>query len=152
LPAKEDRVSEVDGSKQDGSKWQTWKDEEAFTVGGVQVTKEEATVASTAIIIVVVGVVAICCFVSFLERKKISEEARRASAYAKRASQKIRRSIKSMRGQDPGEEEPMEAPKTEKEIKAMASDNATNKNEKAFLNDMFTEQQKKDAEAAANNA
>jgi hypothetical protein len=36
------------------------------------VTKEEATVASTAIIIVVVGVVAICCFVSFLERKKIA--------------------------------------------------------------------------------
>jgi hypothetical protein len=36
----------------------------------------------------------------------------------------------------------------------MASDNATNKNEKAFLNDMFTEQHKKDAEAAAtpNNA
>jgi hypothetical protein len=35
----------------------------------------------------------------------------------------------------------------------MANDNASNKNEKAFLNDMFTEQQKKDAEeAAANNA
>jgi hypothetical protein len=36
----------------------------------------------------------------------------------------------------------------------VANENATNKNEKAFLNDMFTEQQKKDAEAeaAANNA
>ena len=43
-----------------------------------------------------------------------------------------------MRGQDPGPEEP-EAPKTAKEIKNMASENATNKNEKAFLNDMFTD-------------
>jgi hypothetical protein len=120
-------------------------------VGGISVSNEEAAVASTAVIIVIIGVVLICCFVSFLERKKIAEEARRASAYAKRASQKIRRSIKSMRGQDPGPED-IEAPKTQKEIKAMASDNATNKNEKAFLNDMFTEQQKADAAKAANNA
>ena len=52
----------------------------------------------------------------------------------------------------PGPEE-IEAPKTEKEIKKLASENATNKTEKAFLNDMFTDQQKADAEAeAANNA
>ena len=44
-----------------------------------------------------------------------------------------------MRGQDPGPEEPAEAPKTAKEIKNLASENATNKNEKAFLNDMFTD-------------
>jgi hypothetical protein len=98
LPAVEDRVSKIDGTAVKGSEWDTWRAEEAFTVGGVEVTKEEAAVASTAVIIVIVGVVAICCFVSFLERKKIGEEARRASAYAKRASQKVRRSIKSMRG------------------------------------------------------
>jgi hypothetical protein len=98
LPSVKDRVSAVDGEVMSDGKWDTWKEEEAFTVGGVEVTKEEAAVASTAIIIVIVGVVCICCFVSFLERKKISEEARRASAYAKRASQKVRRSIKSMRG------------------------------------------------------
>ena len=146
LPAPEERESAIDDSI--GAKWRSWKDNEAFGIGGLSVTNEEAVVGSTAIIIVIVGVVVICCFVSYLERKKIAEEARRASAYAKRASQKIRRSIKSMRGQDPGPEEP-EAPKTAKEIKDMASENATNKNEKAFLNDMFTEQQKADAEAAA---
>lgn len=138
LPAVEDRKSAIDDSNVKGSKWQTWKNEEAFNVGGVSVSKEEAAVGSTAVLIIIIGIVCICCFVSYLERKKIAEEARRASAYAKRASQKIRRSIKSMRGQDPGPEEP-EAPKTEKEIKKMASENATNKNEKAFLNDMFTE-------------
>ena len=97
LPDVEDRVSEIDGELK-GTKWETWREEVAITIGGVEVTKEEAAVASTAVIIVIVGVVAICCFVSFLERKKISEEARRASAYAKRASQKVRRSLKVMRG------------------------------------------------------
>jgi hypothetical protein len=98
LPAVEDRKSILDGTALKGSEWDTWGQEEAFTVGGVEVTKEEAAVASTAVIIVIIGVVCICCFVSFLERKKIAEEGRRASAYAKRASQKIRRSMKSMRG------------------------------------------------------
>ena len=97
MPPVEDRESFDDESIK-GSKWDTWRDEEAFTVGGVEVSKEEAAVASTAVIIVIIGVVVICCFVSFLERKKISEEARRASAYAKRASQKVRRSLKVMRG------------------------------------------------------
>lgn len=137
LPPAEKRESAIDDSI--GAKWRSWKDNEAFGVGGISVSNEEAVVGSTAIIIVIVGVVLICCFVSYLERKKIAEEARRASAYAKRASQKIRRSIKSMRGQDPGPEEPAEAPKTAKEIKNLASENATNKNEKAFLNDMFTD-------------
>ena len=148
LPAPEERESAIDDSI--GAKWRSWKDNEAFGIGGLSVSNEEAVVGSTAIIIVIVGVVVICCFVSYLERKKIAEEARRASAYAKRASQKIRRSIKSMRGQDPGPEEP-EAPKTAKEIKNMANEEGTNKNEKAFLNDMFTEQQKADAAAAATN-
>lgn len=136
LPDLGDRESAIDETI--GDKWRSWKDNEAFGIGDLSISNEEAVVGSTAIIIVIVGVVVICCFVSYLERKKIAEEARRASAYAKRASQKVRRSIKSMRGQDPGPEEP-EAPKTAKEIKNMASDNATNKNEKAFLNDMFTE-------------
>ena len=136
LPVLEERESAIDETI--GDKWRSWKDNEAFGIGDLSISNEEAVVGSTAIIIVIVGVVVICCFVSYLERKKIAEEARRASAYAKRASQKIRRSIKSMRGQDPGPEEP-EAPKTAKEIKNMAADNATNKNEKAFLNDMFTE-------------
>lgn len=141
LPDIGDRTSGIDDTI--GEKWRSWKDNEAF----LGISNEEAVVGSTAIIIVIVGVVVICCFVSYLERKKISEEARRASAYAKRASQKVRRSIKSMRGQDPGPEEP-EAPKSAKDIKNMAADNATNKNEKAFLNDMFTDQQKADAAAA----
>lgn len=98
MPAVDDRVSSITGDKVAGSQWETWKDENAFSVGGIDVSNEEAAVASTAVIIVIIGVVCICCFVSFLERKKISEEARRASAYAKRASQKVRRSIKSMRG------------------------------------------------------
>lgn len=150
LASTANRKSEIDGTI--GDEWATWKNNEAFNVAGISVTNEEAVVGSTAIIIVIVGVVCICCFVSYLERKKIGEEARRASAYAKRASQKVRRSIKSMRGQAPEEEE-VEAPKTDKEIKKLASDNATNKTEKAFLNDMFTDQQKADAEAeAANNA
>jgi len=136
LPDLGDRESAIDETI--GEKWRSWKDNEAACIGDLCISNEEAVVGSTAVIIVIVGVVVICCFVSYLERKKIAEEARRASAYAKRASQKIRRSIKSMRGQDPGPEEP-EAPKTAKEIKNMASDNATNKNEKAFLNDMFTD-------------
>jgi len=91
---------------------------------------------------VIIGIVVICCFVSYLERKKIAEEARRASAYAKRASQKVRRSIKQMRGQPVDDEEQPEGPRSEKEIKKAAGENAANKNEKAFLNDMFTEQEK----------
>ena len=145
LPVITKRESAIDETIAD--KWNSWKGQEAF----YGITNEEVAVGSTALIIIIVGIVCICCFVSYLERKKIAEEARRASAYAKRASQKIRRSIKSMRGQDPGPEEP-EAPKTEKEIKKMAAENATNKNEKAFLNDMFTDQQKADAEAAAADA
>ena len=48
-----------------------------------------------------------------------------------------------MTGADPDKDdaEP-EAPKTEAEIKEMAKANAANKNEKKFLNDMFTEQYK----------
>lgn len=107
------RISIVDGGKPVDDKWKVWRGEEAFNVGGISVTNEEAAVGSTVILIVIIGIVVICCFVSYLERKKIAEEARRASAYAKRASQKIRRSIKSMRGQDPGPEEPVEA-RTEK--------------------------------------
>lgn len=136
------RESIIEGKAVD-DKWAKWRGEEAFNVGGYSITNEEAAVGSTVVLIVIIGIVVICCFVSYLERKKIAEEARRASAYAKRASQKIRRSIKSMRGQDPGPEEPVEA-RTDKEIKKDAAANATNKNEKAFLNDMFTEQEKKD--------
>lgn len=54
-----------------------------------------------------------------------------------------------MRGQEVEEEEP-EGPRTEKEIKQAASENANNKKEKAFLNDMFTDQEKE--KAAADNA
>lgn len=146
LPPPEKRESAIDQTI--AERWRSWKDGEAFGIGGVSVSNEEAVIGSTALLIIIIGIVVICCFVSYLERKKIAEEARRASAYAKRASQKIRRSIKSMRGQNPGPEEP-EAPKTDKEIKKMAGENATNKNEKAFLNDMFTDQQKADAEANA---
>lgn len=48
-----------------------------------------------------------------------------------------------MTGADPDKDdgEP-QAPKTEAEIKEMAKANAANKNEKKFLNDMFTEQYK----------
>ena len=146
LPPPEKRESAIDQTI--AERWRSWKGGEAFGIGGVSVSNEEAVIGSTALLIIIIGIVVICCFVSYLERKKIAEEARRASAYAKRASQKIRRSIKSMRGQNPGPEEP-EAPKTDKEIKKMAGENATNKNEKAFLNDMFTDQQKADAEANA---
>jgi len=105
LPELEERESKV-APNEDKGDWQTWKEEEAFNVAGVSVTNEEAAVGSTVILIVIIGIVVICCFVSFLERKKIAEEARRASAYAKRASQKVRRSIKQMRGQEVEEEEP----------------------------------------------
>ena len=44
-----------------------------------------------------------------------------------------------MRGQ-PEEPEAPEAPKSAADIKKMAGENAANKNEKAFLNDMFTDQ------------
>lgn len=87
LPDVDERESKVDESlNEDKSEWQTWKEEEAFNVAGVSVTNEEAAVGSTVILIVIIGIVVICCFVSYLERKKIAEEARRASAYAKRAS------------------------------------------------------------------
>lgn len=138
LPIIFERESAIDEDSTIGEKWRSWKDGEAFGFGGVSVSNEEAVIGSTALLIIIIGIVVICCFVSYLERKKIAEEARRASAYAKRASQKIRRSIKSMRGQAPEEEEP-EAPKSAKEIKQMAGENASNKNEKAFLNDMFTD-------------
>lgn len=146
LPTLTKRESSIDDTIAD--KWKAWKDIELFELGGVSVTNEEAVIGSTALLIIIIGIVVICCFVSYLERKKIAEEARRASAYAKRASQKIRRSIKSMRGQAPDPEEP-EAPKSAADIKKMAGENASNKNEKAFLNDMFTDQQKADAEANA---
>jgi hypothetical protein len=94
LPDPEDRVSVIQSGGTIADKWKSWKDEEAF----YGVTNEEAAVGSAALIICIVGIACICCFVSYLERKKIAEEARRASAYAKRASQKVRRSIKAMRG------------------------------------------------------
>lgn len=50
-----------------------------------------------------------------------------------------------MTGADPDKDDgEAQAPKTEAEIKQMAKANASNKNEKEFLNDMFTEQYKED--------
>lgn len=81
-----------------------------------------------------------CCVISIIERKKIAEEARRASTG-------IRNSIRRMTGADLDKDEgEAEAPKTEAEIKAMAKANASNKNEKEFLKDMFTEQYKEGEE------
>jgi hypothetical protein len=100
------------------------------------VSNEEAAAGAGATLIVIIVLVVVCCIISILERKKIAEEARRASTG-------IRNSIRRMTGADPDKDdgEP-EAPKTEAEIKDLAKANASNKNEKKFLNDMFTEQYK----------
>lgn len=123
----------------DGS-WAAWRKEEAFAIGNLSVTNEEAAAGAGATLIVIIILVVICCVISILERKKIAEEARRASTG-------IRNSIRRMTGADPDKDEgEAEAPKTEAEIKAMAKANASNKNEKEFLKDMFTEQYKEGEE------
>jgi uncharacterized membrane protein YhiD involved in acid resistance len=100
------------------------------------VTNEEAAAGAGATLIVIIVLVVICCIVSYLERKKIQEEARRAST-------SIRNSIRRMTGaSNAADADDAQAPKTEAEIKAMAKQNASNKNEKEFLKDMFTEQYK----------
>lgn len=103
-------------------------------------SNEEAAAGAGATVIVIIILIVVCCIVSFIERKKIQDEARRAST-------NIRNSIRRMTGADPDKDdgEP-QAPKTEAEIKAMAKANASSKNEKEFLKDMFTEQYKEDDE------
>ena len=123
----------------DGS-WAEWRKEEAFAIGNLSVSKEEAAAGAGATLIVIIVLVVVCCIISIIERKKIAEEARRASTG-------VRNSIRRMTGADPDKDdgEP-EAPKTESEIKQLAKANASNKNEKEFLNDMFTEQYKEGEE------
>ena len=120
---------------EDGS-WAEWRKQEAVTIGNVTITNEEAAAGISAVALTIIIIVAICCFISFLERKKIAAEARSASIT-------IRNSIRRMTGADPDKDlgEP-EAPKTAEEIAKMAKENASNKQEKVFLNDMFTEQYK----------
>lgn len=121
---------------QDGS-WAAWRKEEAFAIGNLSVSNEEAAAGAGGVLIVIIILVVVCCVISIIERKKIAEEARRASTG-------IRNSIRRMTGgADPDKDdgEP-EAPKTDAEIKQMAKANASNKNEKEFLKDMFTEQYK----------
>ena len=122
---------------EDGS-WAQWRKEEAFAIGNLSISNEEAAAGAGATLIVIIVLVVVCCVISILERKKIAEEARRASTG-------IRNSIRRMTGADPDKDdgEP-QAPKTEAEIKEMAKANASNKNEKKFLNDMFTEQYKEE--------
>jgi|TARA_B110000503_G_scaffold127511_1_gene197335 hypothetical protein len=139
-----DDVSLVQGEKtnwegetvaEDGS-WAQWRKEEAFAIGNLSLSNEEVTAGAGATLIVIIVLVVVCCIISILERKKIAEEARRASTG-------IRNSIRRMTGADPDKDEgEPEAPKTEAEIKELAKANASNKNEKKFLNDMFTEQYK----------
>lgn len=122
----------------DNGSWSAWRGDEAFVIGGISVSNEEAAAGIGATVIVIIILVVICCIVSFLERKKIAEEARRASTT-------IRASVRRMTGADPDKDDgTAQAPKTEKEIKEMAKSNASNKNERQFLGDMFTEQYKED--------
>jgi Na+-transporting methylmalonyl-CoA/oxaloacetate decarboxylase gamma subunit len=110
-PLQEEKNSSWDGEKigSDGS-WGAWFNEEAFSIGGRTVTNEEAAAGAGATLIVIIVLVVICCIVSFIERKKIQEEARRASTG-------IRNSIRRMTGASQPDADEAQAPKTDAEIK-----------------------------------
>lgn len=68
-----------------------------------------------------------CCFFSYLERKKIAAEGRRLSTAVRRASTKLRRGSSA--------NEAPEKEMTDKDIEKAATSGAGNKNEKNFLQD-----------------
>ena len=70
-----------------------------------------------------------CCFFSYIERKKIAAEGRRLSTAVRRASTKLRRGS-SAATENPGDKE-----MTGKDIENMKSMGNT-KNEKNFLQDL----------------
>ena len=103
-----------------------WGSETAFTVGGTDVTKEQAATASGVVITLIVIIVVLCCFFSYIERKKIAEEGRRMSTAIRRASTKLR-------GGKPDDEPVKEM--TDKDIEKTAKSVAGSKAEKDFLKD-----------------
>ena len=92
-----------------------WGSQEAFSLGGVSVTNEEAAAGVGATVIVIIVLVVICCVISFIERKKIKEEADKVHTI-------VRQSMRRMTGaEDPDKDDgEAKAPKTEAEIKQMA--------------------------------
>jgi len=82
---------------EDGS-WKQWRKEEAFAIGNLSISNEEAAAGAGATLIVIIVLVVVCCIISILERKKIAEEARRASTG-------IRNSIRRMTGADPDKDD-----------------------------------------------
>lgn len=118
-----DTKIDVDGNVV--SQGERWGDETAFTLGGTDITKEQAATASGVMVALIIVVVLMCCFFSYIERKKIAAEGRRLSTVVRRASTKLRRGGK-------GDEEPAKD-MTDKDIEKNASSAAGNKAEKNFL-------------------
>jgi len=71
-----------------------------------------------------------CCFFSYIERKKIAAEGRRLSTAVRRASTKLRR------GSSAATENP-EKEMTDKDIEKAAGKHGATKNEKDFLQDQM---------------
>jgi len=73
--------------------------------------------------------------ISYWKRKRIAQEARRASNYVRRSTATLRASIRRARGKPTPEEETK--PMTDSEIKKAADAGGENKQEKAMLKDMM---------------
>lgn len=83
-----------------------------------------------------------CCFFSYIERKKIAAEGRRLSTAVRRASTKLRRG--SSAATDAPEKE-----MTDKDIERAADTAAGSKNEKNFLQDQMKYQRDINASATS---
>jgi len=70
-----------------------WIDKELFKIGDVQVTTKDVIISSTALIIIIIGVVIACMVVSYWKRKEIAEGGRRSFTYVRRKSIDLRNSI-----------------------------------------------------------
>lgn len=69
--------------------WSEWFDEELINVGGVSVTKEDAAIGTTVIIVCCIIGGLICMYISWRKRKEIAAGARASIQIIRRQSQRL---------------------------------------------------------------
>ena len=75
-----------------------WIDMILFNIGSLAITPK-ILISTGGIIGIIIGIIAfICCIIAYRKRERIAIEAVRASMYLKRASTKLRRSIRRTLG------------------------------------------------------
>ena len=107
----------------------SWSEQEAFTIGNTVVTKGDVAKVSGLTIALIVISSLICLYVSWRKRKRIAQEARRASEFIRRSTRKIRMSIKKLAGQNVDD-----IPYTQPDANALGK----NRHQKEFLKDLFS--------------